>query len=264
MKSHSIEEVANDESEMKNDSTCEKIKKVDAGSKKTKSQFKKAKHSDMDVYFKQANDSKVLASMKDSPYENNLKSNMVCQHLFLVINIAEKLMATLPFASNTMFKELVAAGNLGLVSAAKHYNPGSKAKFGTYSFVIIYRAMLHCLSRNFPILYSKGKKMKEKIVYVSLLEKDLDQRESNLCEINSLDEYNNRVFKEIFELNVFQFIKNLSPDDQLILCTAFGCFSFPKMSAKEVAEILNIGVDEVYKRRAKLIKILRETFSQKG
>src|SRR5205814_8891589 len=71
------------------------------------------------------------------------------RYLSLVIQIARKFQKRLP--SSVDFDDLVGAGNLGLVEAARRFNPAQGASFGAFAQHRIRGAITDSLRRIYPV-----------------------------------------------------------------------------------------------------------------
>lgn len=78
-----------------------------------------------------------------------LREQLIIDHLPLVRNVLGRLMATLP--DHLDRENLEAAGVLGLVEAAHHYDLTRNVKFGAFAYFRIRGAILDELRRNCPL-----------------------------------------------------------------------------------------------------------------
>src|SRR5690349_24935646 len=80
--------------------------------------------------------------------QQSQRDRLILSHLGLVRHVAGKLLAQLPPGLDA--ENLEAAGILGLVEAAAHYDPARGTQFNTYAYPRIRGAILDELRRNSP------------------------------------------------------------------------------------------------------------------
>ncbi len=79
------------------------------------------------------------------PASRHISDEQINDYLPLVSRIARRVVSYLP--SPLTFEDLVSAGTLGLVMAARNYNPTQNAEFKTYAFIRIRGAILDELKK---------------------------------------------------------------------------------------------------------------------
>ena len=85
----------------------------------------------------------------ESQVHRDRREQLIVDHLSLVRHIAGRLAAELPPGID--LENLEAAGVLGLVEAANHFDPGRGAQFKTFAYTRIRGAILDELRRNCPL-----------------------------------------------------------------------------------------------------------------
>jgi RNA polymerase sigma factor for flagellar operon FliA len=81
--------------------------------------------------------------------EQNRRDDWILSHVGLVRHVVGKLLAQLPPGMDV--ENLEAAGTLGLVEAATHFDPDRGTQFKTYAYTRIRGAVLDELRRNCPL-----------------------------------------------------------------------------------------------------------------
>ncbi len=109
---------------------------------------------------------KALKSKASEVYSQQSRSarehQLILDNLPLVRHVVNKLVANLP--SKIELDDLISAGTVGLVRAAKAYDPAKDAEFGTYAYIRIRGAILDELrSRSFMPsgVYGRIKKIQD-------------------------------------------------------------------------------------------------------
>lgn len=88
---------------------------------------------------------KCFSARPESPLADQDLDRLLVQHAPLVKSIGYRLMARLP--ESVQIEDLLQAGAIGLLEAARHYNPSHGASFETYAGIRIRGAMLDELRR---------------------------------------------------------------------------------------------------------------------
>jgi RNA polymerase sigma factor FliA len=83
----------------------------------------------------------MYAAEKDQP-----ESQLISQHAILVRRIAQHLMSRLP--ASVQIEDLIQAGMIGLLEAAKHFDHSKGASFETYASIRVRGAMLDEIRKN--------------------------------------------------------------------------------------------------------------------
>lgn len=123
--------------------------------------------------------------------QKDQRDQRIIEHLSLVKRIAYHLVARLP--SNVQVDDLIQAGMLGLIEAAKHYDPSQGASFETYAGIRIRGSMLDDVRHADWSPRSLHRKMRQVREAVRVIENETgrdakDQEVADRLEV-SLDDY---------------------------------------------------------------------------
>lgn len=144
------------------------------------------------------------------------QDDLVVQHAPLVKRIAYHLASRLP--PSVQPDDLIQAGMIGLLEAARNYNPGRGASFETYAGIRIRGAMIDEIRRGNWAPRSVHRKMRELSEAVSRVEhaKGRDARDQEVAEElgMSLDEYHH-VLQDISGHRVLSF-EDIGLDDEML------------------------------------------------
>lgn len=145
------------------------------------------------------------AGQKDNPGFSN-GDELVTRHTPLVTRIAYHISARLP--PSVIIDDLIQAGMLGLLDAAKHYDPSQGASFETYATIRVRGAMLDELRRNDWAPKSVHRKARELAKAIQRIETDTgrDARDSEVAKEMgiSIAEYH-RILKDANTCRILNF-----------------------------------------------------------
>jgi RNA polymerase sigma factor for flagellar operon FliA len=152
---------------------------------------------------------------EDIPVDQLPQHELVLKHADLVKRIAYHLVSRMP--PNVEVDDLIQAGMLGLLDAAKHYSPDKGANFETYAGIRIRGAMLDEVRKSDWTPRSVHRNMREMAEVVRRIEnaKGQDAAPADIAEGLgiSLDEYH-KIVQDAASCRVFSFDQMGSSDDE--------------------------------------------------
>lgn len=227
----------------------------------------------------------------ESYSSNKTLTELVEQHATLVKRIAYHLIARLPHTVDV--DDLIQAGMMGLLDAAKHYNESQGASFETYAGIRVRGSMLDEIRRNDWAPRSVHKKARDiadviqqieqqqgrhahddeiaKALNISIEDYHQQLHESSGHQLFSLDEFNDSdethaqpitaelsgpvdsLQTEGFESALAQAIKTL-PDRERIL---MGLYYNEELNLKEIGEVLGVSESRVSQLHSQTVIRLR-------
>jgi len=234
---------------------------------------------------------KGVAMYSESYSSNKTLTELVEQHATLVKRIAYHLIARLPHTVDV--DDLIQAGMMGLLDAAKHYNESQGASFETYAGIRVRGSMLDEIRRNDWAPRSVHKKARDiadviqqieqqqgrhahddeiaKALNISIEDYHQQLHESSGHQLFSLDEFNDSdethaqpitaelsgpvdsLQTEGFESALAQAIKTL-PDRERIL---MGLYYNEELNLKEIGEVLGVSESRVSQLHSQTVIRLR-------
>ena len=201
-------------------------------------------------------------------------------NIYLSKSIATKLSDRLP--RHIEKEDLISAGNLGLLNAAKLYNPHMKVKFHTYASLRVLGSMLDLLRENDILPRSARTFLKdhEKRVESGDLEERTERYSRKLNRVLSGEKINmassdSRVLMDVADSDsdaiasvvnhdlvdqIYQTISHLSEREKAVF---LGIFK-EEHSYKQIAKKLRVTGSRVCQVKRKIIRKIRETISSQG
>jgi len=226
--------------------------------------------------------------------QKDQRDQRIIDHIGLVKRIAYHLSTRLP--ANVQVDDLIQAGMLGLIEAARHYDPSQGASFETYAGIRVRGAMLDDVRHadwSPRSLHRKMRQVREVIHTIEnetgrdakdhevaeRLEITLDEyyvirRDSANSQILSLDQsdedpgYQNRLratqgdpfetlHKSSFKQNLAEVIASLSEREQMVMSLYYN----EELNLKEIGEVLEISESRVSQIHGQALKNIRSKMS---
>lgn len=226
--------------------------------------------------------------------QKDQRDQRIIDHIGLVKRIAYHLATRLP--ANVQVDDLIQAGMLGLIEAARHYDPSQGASFETYAGIRVRGAMLDDVRHADWSPRSLHRKMRQVREVIHLIENEtgrdardhevaerleitLDEyyvirRDSANSQILSLDQsdddpgYQNRLrashgdpfeslHKSSFKQNLAEVIASLSEREQMVMSLYYN----EELNLKEIGEVLEISESRVSQIHGQALKNIRSKMS---
>ena len=222
--------------------------------------------------------------------QKDQRDQRIIEHISLVKRIAYHLVARLP--SNVQVDDLIQAGMLGLIEAAKHYDPSQGASFETYAGIRVRGSMLDDVRHADWSPRSLHRKMRQVREAIRVIEnetgcdaKDQDiadrleitlddyhtiKRDSANAQILSLDQteedpgFQNRLrssqsdplenlHSSSFKVNLAETIETLSDREQMVMSLYYN----EELNLKEIGMVLEISESRVSQIHSQALKNIR-------
>lgn len=203
---------------------------------------------ELDYYFERLKKFKPLS--REEEYELSRKiqngdemalQKLVSANLTFVVSIAKKYRS-----SGVCFSDLISEGNIGLIKAARKFNPDKGVKFISYAIWWIKAAIQDCIDA-----YSKQEEFNANDQYV-LNDKHDDEYEynSNIINMEYAEEVQNIQSREA---SIEDLMKTLEKREIKILTLYFGLYGNKERTLDEIGQELHITSERVRQIKDKAI-----------
>jgi len=183
-----------------------------------------------------------------------MKKNLLCQNdMDLIRVIASKLVKQFPcYTCNP--GDLYSTGYLTLLKAREKYENGKGAKFKTYAYNAIYRAMIdEMVHLNSVVSLPQDKWPNEIITRIN---------ENNFYLFDSQDEYESELSKQE-QLNALDEVLNgLKQEERELVTSKFG-FTGKKHTCRELGESHGVSTQAIHKRINTIERQMQERIMRK-